>query len=219
MDNEILMKEFENSPAGKALVVQHETGRQAKRRAAVEAIAKAEREYDAERGILDPRIKEAEMMIKGLEEKLVTARRELNRLGSEKMIGYITRDNLVSTQQGLLKESAHPAIQSAIDECWKKLNELKGESGESKSKPNIWGAVTQTFWSNARSVGARKTVIRKVLEKLQGMELKAIEDEPAEVKKLMDSIPRDPLESDYDEVSYEPEARRLTKYPARSTRV
>ena len=219
MDTEILLREFKDSPAGKALVAQHETGRQAKRRAAVEAIAKAEREYDAERGALDPRIETAQKTIQEFRKKFEGAREELNRLGSEKRIGYINRDNLVSTQQGLLKESAHPAIQSAIDECWKKLNELKGESGERKNKPNIWGAVTQVFWSNARSVGARKTVIRKVLEKLQGMELKAIEDEPAEVKKLMDSIPRDPLESDYDEVSYEPEARRLTNYPTRSTRV
>ena len=73
--------------------------------------------------------------------------------------------------------------------------------------------ATSLAWR--RAVGARKVAIRKVLETLQGMELNAIEDEAAQVAKVMSSIPKDPLESDYDEVSYEPEARRLTKYPAR----
>ena len=139
-------------------------------------------------------------------------------MASEKRIAYINRDNLVSTQQGLLRESAHPAVQSAIDECWKKLNELKVESGESKSKVNLWGVVTQAFWSNAHSVGARKTAVRKVLEKLQGMELQATEGEGAEVVRLMNSLPTGPLESIYDEERYEPAARRLTRYPSRSAR-
>jgi len=134
MDTEILLQEFKDSPEGRALIAKAEGVRLDKRRAAVAAISVAEREYDAERGILDPRIKEAEMMIKGLEEKLAMARQELNRLSNEKRIGYVNRDNLVSTQQDLLRESSDLAIQSAIDECWKKLNELKGESGEHRKK-------------------------------------------------------------------------------------
>ena len=219
MDNEILMKEFGNSDAGKVLIAQHESERQAKRRVAVEAIAIAEREYDAERGALDPRIETAQRESKELEKKLDDVKKELSRLWSQKRAAYIARDTAVSTEQDLLRESAHPAIQIAVDECWKKLNELKGESGESKSKVNLWGAVTQTFWSNARSVGARKTAIRKAIDRLEKMKPEVNEKESEEVKRLLDSIPKGALESDYDQSSYEPEAMRLKRYPSRSARV
>ncbi len=218
MDNEILMKEFENSDAGRVLIAQHEKERQAKRRAMVEGIAKAEREYDALREGLDPRIETAQKAIKEFRKKFEAAREEANRLASEKRIGYINRDNLVSTQQGLLRESAHSAIQVAIDMCREKLKGLKGDSGENRKK-DLWGIFRVSSWSNAAALNVRRTVIREVIGRLEAMQLEVTEDEPAEVKKLMASIPRDPLQVDHDEWTYNPEEWRLKRYPSRSARV
>ena len=219
MDTEILLQEFKDSPEGRALIAKAEGVRLDKRRAAVAAISVAEREYDAERGILDPRIKEAEMMIKGLEEKLTTVRQELNRLSNEKRIAYINRDNLVSTQQDLLRQTVHPSVTAAILECQTRLEKARRsfESGETKSK-DIWGIFHFNSASNSRAVNTRLEVIRGVIGELEMMLISVTEDEENAVVKLMQSITTGYLETDTDEWSYNPEQHRLRRYAPRLAR-
>ena len=218
MSSQNLIDRLLQSPLGKDIERKAEEERIAERRKCREEIDVAERKHGAAMERLAAEIDEAEKEHGKLQKKFTASSLALNKLGAERRIAAIDFDRVIAVQTDRLKESVHPNVPAAIDACWKKLNELKGESGERKSKPNIWGVVTHAFWSNARSVDGRKTTVRKVLEKLQGMELQATEGEGAEVVRLMNSLPTGPLESIYDEERYEPAARRLTRYPSRSAR-
>jgi len=206
------------SPLGKDIQRKAEEERIAERRKCREEIDAAEERYGALRKQLDPKIEAAQRAIGEFRKKFEGAREELNRWASEKRIAYINRDNLVSTQQGLLRESAHSAIQTAIDTCREKLKGLKGDSGEHRKK-DLWGIFRVSSWSNSNAMNARKAAIREAIGRLEAMQLEVIEGEPTEVKKLMASIPRDPLQVDHDEWTYNPEEWRLKGYPSRSPRV
>lgn len=212
MDTEILLQEFKDSPAGKALIAQHESERLTKRQAAVEAIRVVQQEYDALTKQLDPKIEAAQRAIGEFRRKFDGALEEANRLAGERRIGAIDRDRLIKIQEDQLLETVHPGVTAAINKCWEKLSELRRKSvaGESRGKANLWGIVSRAVWSNSNAMNANLEVIRRLIERLENMRLEANEDEVAQVARLMNEIPKGELATEYSEWDHDPEQVRLS---------
>ncbi|MCH8054832.1 MAG: hypothetical protein IH857_01600 [Deltaproteobacteria bacterium] len=210
METEILLREFKDSPAGKALIAQHESERQAKRRAAVEAIRVLQQEYGAARRKSDTEIEEAEREHGKLQKKFTASILEMNRLGAERRIAAIDFDRMIAVQTDRLKETAHPCIEAAIDACHRKLMELgrKFDSSETRER-DVWEIFHFTGWTNVNSVNERRVIIKKTIERLEAMQFEASENEDEEVKRLLSKIPSGPLESEVNKWDRNLEAERL----------
>ena len=210
MDTEILLQEFKDSPAGRALIAKAEGERLDKRRSAVETIRVVQQEYDAAMERLASEIEEAEREHGKLQKKFTASILEMNRLGAERRIAAIDFDRVIAVQTDRLKETTHPCIEAAIGECWRKLSDpgLKFEGGEHREK-NIWGIFHHTAWTNASPVNERKSVIKKTIELLESMRFNVSADEIEDVARLMRLIPRGPLATDSSQWDVDPEAMRL----------
>ncbi len=199
------------SPYAKKIEQEAEAERLAGRRECRIQIETAERKYDAVRGKLDPEIETAKSAVGEFTKMLEAARQELTRLSFQKRFAYTDRDREVKIQEDRLKKTCHPCLEPSMNKCRQKIEKVRRGfvSGERKDKGNIWGIVSHEAWSNGRAINDRIEIIKKAIERLEGMKLGVIENEPMEVRRVLDSIPKDPLGTDHDEWDFNPEAWRL----------
>lgn len=213
METEKLSELLLKSPLAKQVEREESARINKERREHTQAMKVEEETYEVARTKLDTAIKATQADAEKLEERLVVKRQELIRLHSQGRIVAVDHDRVIGIHMDQLSETADPCIKAAINECYQKISESRLSkavvAGSTQTRPDLYGFIKQTTWSNLDSLENYREIIRGVQVQLEAMKFAVDEDALGQVNTLMSRIPRLDFAAPVQEEGFSPEARRL----------